>query len=84
MGRGGGAMPGGGRGRGSIKNMPKKDAVVPPSQNGISRKNPDDIEILHTETLIKEVIFLHVFLIFGIFQSRPNLFFFWLGDVLSL
>ncbi|KAJ3698330.1 hypothetical protein LUZ61_002035 [Rhynchospora tenuis] len=55
MGRGGGAMPSGGRGRGSLKNMPKKDAVIPPSQNGIGRKNPDDIEILHTETLIKEV-----------------------------
>ncbi|KAF3325912.1 Protein EMSY-LIKE 3 [Carex littledalei] len=55
MGRGGGAMPGGGRGRGSLKNMPKKDSVIPPSQNGIGRKNPDDIEILHTETLIKEV-----------------------------
>jgi hypothetical protein len=69
MGRGGGAMPGGGRGRGSLKNIPKKDAVVPLSQNGIARKNPDDIEILHTETLIKEVIFSPCTIIIGIFQS---------------
>lgn len=48
----GGAVSGAGRGRGSLKNA-RKD--FPPAQNGIGKKNPDDIEILHTETLIKEV-----------------------------
>ncbi|XP_020103274.1 protein EMSY-LIKE 3-like isoform X2 [Ananas comosus] len=48
----GGAISGAGRGRGSLKNA-RKD--FPPTQNGIGKKNPDDIEILHTETLIKEV-----------------------------
>ncbi|XP_008805473.1 LOW QUALITY PROTEIN: protein EMSY-LIKE 3 [Phoenix dactylifera] len=49
----GGAIPGAGRGRGSLKNQAKKD--FPPSQNGIGKKPTDDIEILNTETLIKEV-----------------------------
>ncbi|RWW64389.1 hypothetical protein BHE74_00028372 [Ensete ventricosum] len=48
----GDAIPGAGRGRGTIKNQPKKD--FPTSQNGVSKKNTGDIEILHTETLIKE------------------------------
>ncbi|XP_077254141.1 protein EMSY-LIKE 3-like isoform X2 [Tasmannia lanceolata] len=52
MGRGG-AVPGAGRGRGVPKNQSKKD--FPPSQNGIGKKGSDDIEILHTDTLIKEV-----------------------------
>ncbi|MCL7041877.1 hypothetical protein MKW94_020707 [Papaver nudicaule] len=52
MGRGG-AGPGAGRGRGGIKNQVKKE--FPPSQNGIGKKNLDDIEILHTEMLVKEV-----------------------------
>ncbi|XP_009391874.2 protein EMSY-LIKE 3 isoform X1 [Musa acuminata AAA Group] len=49
----GDAIPGAGRGRETIKNQPKKD--FPTSQNGVSKKNTGDIEILHTETLIKEV-----------------------------
>ncbi|OVA20872.1 EMSY N-terminal [Macleaya cordata] len=52
MGRGG-AVPGAGRGRGGTKGQSKKD--FPPSQNGIGKKALDDIEILHTDTLIKEV-----------------------------
>ncbi|KAK9170069.1 hypothetical protein Syun_002209 [Stephania yunnanensis] len=47
------AVPGGGRGRGGIKSQAKKD--LPPSQNGIGKKVPDDIELLQTDTLIKEV-----------------------------
>ncbi|CAA7409494.1 unnamed protein product [Spirodela intermedia] len=42
-----------GRGRGVLKGQPKKD--LPPSQNGIGKKGPDDIEILDTGSLIKEV-----------------------------
>ncbi|MQL69652.1 hypothetical protein Taro_001926 [Colocasia esculenta] len=49
----GGAVAGAGRGRGALKNQSKKD--FPPSQNGIGRKGSDDIEILDTESLIKEV-----------------------------
>ncbi|KAA8525102.1 hypothetical protein F0562_007034 [Nyssa sinensis] len=49
----GGAIAGAGRGRGITKGQPKKD--FPPSQNGIGKKALGDIEILHTDTLIKEV-----------------------------
>lgn len=49
----GGAIPSVGRGRGSLKNQSSKDLA--PSTNGLGRKRSDDIEILHTETLIKEV-----------------------------
>ncbi|KAI3982312.1 hypothetical protein MKX01_037845 [Papaver californicum] len=49
----GGAAPGAGRGRGGIKNQVKKES--PLSQNGIGKKTLDDIEIFHTETLVKEV-----------------------------
>ncbi|KAM7264670.1 hypothetical protein ACFE04_002353 [Oxalis oulophora] len=45
--------PGSGRGRGSAKGQPKRDFLPP--QNGIGKKVPDDIRILHTESLIKEV-----------------------------
>ncbi|XP_020265400.1 protein EMSY-LIKE 3-like isoform X3 [Asparagus officinalis] len=48
----GSTLAGAGRGRGSLKNQAKKQ--FPPSQNGIG-KNSGDIEILHTDTLIKEV-----------------------------
>lgn len=51
VGRGG--PPAGGRGRGSTKGQPKKDFA--PSQNGIGKKGLDEIQILHTDTLIKEV-----------------------------
>ncbi|KAH9740940.1 protein EMSY-LIKE 3 [Citrus sinensis] len=47
----GGGVSGAGRGRGTMK--PKKG--FPFSQNGIGKKPLGDIEILHTETLIKEV-----------------------------
>lgn len=47
MARGG---PTGGRGRGSMKTQ------QPKTQNGIGKKALGDIEILHTDTLIKEVI----------------------------
>ncbi|RRT68561.1 hypothetical protein B296_00015150, partial [Ensete ventricosum] len=49
----GGSIPGAGKGRGSLKNQKKRD--FPPSQNGISKKTTGDIEILDTNTLIKEV-----------------------------
>ncbi|XP_072995781.1 protein EMSY-LIKE 3-like isoform X1 [Typha latifolia] len=49
----GSALPGSVRGRGSLKNQAKKDLLH--LQNGIGKKNTSDIEILHTETLIKEV-----------------------------
>lgn len=42
-----------GRGRGIPKGQSRKD--FPPSQNGIGKKAPDDIQLLHTDTLIKEV-----------------------------
>ncbi|KAI4323349.1 hypothetical protein L6164_022963 [Bauhinia variegata] len=45
-------VPGAGRGRGT-KGQSRKDFL--PSQNGIGKKAPDDIQIRHTDTLIKEV-----------------------------
>ncbi|CAK9166697.1 unnamed protein product [Ilex paraguariensis] len=47
-----GAVAGIGRGRGSIKGS-RKD--FPQLQNGVGKKALGDIEILHTDTLIKEV-----------------------------
>lgn len=44
--------PGAGRGRGLAKPQSRKG--FPPSQNG-GKKGSDDIQLLHTETLIKEV-----------------------------
>ncbi|KDP25135.1 hypothetical protein JCGZ_22670 [Jatropha curcas] len=49
----GGALAGGGRGRGTMKGHSRKD--FPLSQNGIGKKAMGDIEILHTDSLIKEV-----------------------------
>ncbi|KAF3787811.1 EMSY-LIKE 3 protein [Nymphaea thermarum] len=49
----GGAVVGVGRGRGTPKTQSKKEYA--PTQNGIGKKDPDKIEILHTESLIKEV-----------------------------
>lgn len=49
----GGAVTGAGRGRGTAKGQSKKEFL--PSQNGIGKKASGDIEILHTDTLIKEV-----------------------------
>jgi hypothetical protein len=50
----GGPMSGPGRGRGFQKNTSKKD--FPSPQNGVEKRSSDDIDILHTESLIKEVI----------------------------
>ncbi|EEF48835.1 conserved hypothetical protein [Ricinus communis] len=49
----GGGLGGAGRGRGTMKGQSRKE--FPLAQNGIGRKALDDIEILHTDTLIKEV-----------------------------
>ncbi|KAH9774670.1 protein EMSY-LIKE 3 [Citrus sinensis] len=46
-------VPGAGRGRGVGKGQSRKDFL--PSQNGIGKKAPDDIQIRHTASLIKEV-----------------------------
>nr|XP_043609924.1 protein EMSY-LIKE 3-like isoform X2 [Erigeron canadensis] len=45
--------PGGGRGRGMTKGQIRKD--FPPAQNGIGKKRRDDIQLLNTDALIKEV-----------------------------
>ena len=47
----GGAVSGAGRGRGTLKGQAKKELP----QNGIGKKGSGDIELLHTDTLIKEV-----------------------------
>jgi hypothetical protein len=47
------SVAGVGRGRGATKGHSRKDFL--PSQNGIGKKAPDDIKILQTDTLIKEV-----------------------------
>ncbi|KAL5201556.1 hypothetical protein ABZP36_035910 [Zizania latifolia] len=48
----GGPTPGTGRGRGFPKHVSRKDL---PPQNGVGKRSSDDIDILHTESLIKEV-----------------------------
>lgn len=49
------SIPGAGRGgRVGTKGQSKKDLL--PSQNGIGKKALEDIQILHTDTLVKEVI----------------------------
>ncbi|GLT38662.1 hypothetical protein SLA2020_128940 [Shorea laevis] len=45
--------PGAGRGRGSAKGQFRKEYI--PSQNGVAKKASEDIELLDTETLVKEV-----------------------------
>ncbi|XP_073139564.1 protein EMSY-LIKE 3-like isoform X2 [Henckelia pumila] len=45
--------PGASRGRGVTKSQSRKE--IPPSQNGIEKKGPDDIQLLQTDILIKEV-----------------------------
>ncbi|CAK9153895.1 unnamed protein product, partial [Ilex paraguariensis] len=47
------SVPGAGRGRGVTKGQSRKG--IPPSQNGMGKKGSDDIQLLHTDTLIKEV-----------------------------
>ncbi|KAL9349166.1 hypothetical protein Peur_056421 [Populus x canadensis] len=49
----GGAVAAAGRGRGTIKGQSKKDFSL--TKNGVAKKTMGDIEILHTDTLIKEV-----------------------------
>ncbi|XP_027364260.1 protein EMSY-LIKE 3 isoform X2 [Abrus precatorius] len=49
----GGAVTGAGGGSGMMKTQPKKDFTS--SQNGSRKKPISDIQILHTDTLIKEV-----------------------------
>ncbi|KAK9736023.1 hypothetical protein RND81_04G245400 [Saponaria officinalis] len=49
----GGAVSGTGRGRATFKGPTTKDVYVP--QNVIGRKGSADIQLLHTDTLIKEV-----------------------------
>ncbi|KAF5735743.1 protein EMSY-LIKE 3 isoform X3 [Tripterygium wilfordii] len=49
----GAAVTGAGRGRGTMKGRSKKE--FPLSQNGIGKKASGDIEILHTDAVIKEV-----------------------------
>lgn len=46
-------IPVAGRGRGGGKGQSRKD--FRPSQNGVGRKVPDDIQLLRTDTLVKEV-----------------------------
>ncbi|KAG5250063.1 protein EMSY [Salix suchowensis] len=48
-----GAVAAAGRGRGTIKGQSKKDFSL--TKNGVAKKAMGDIEILHTDTLIKEV-----------------------------
>ncbi|KAM0942916.1 putative ENT domain, protein EMSY-LIKE, plant, ENT domain-like superfamily [Dioscorea sansibarensis] len=48
-----GTIPAAGRGRGALKNNTKNN--FPPSQNGIGKKGSDDMEIYHTDSVIKEV-----------------------------
>jgi hypothetical protein len=49
----GGTVAAAGRGRGTIKGQSKKDFSL--TKNGVAKKAMGDIEILHTDTLIKEV-----------------------------
>ncbi|XVE96084.1 hypothetical protein REPUB_Repub02eG0190900 [Reevesia pubescens] len=49
----GAPAPGHGRGRGSVKGQSRKEFL--PTQNGIAKKLSDDIELLNTEMLAKEV-----------------------------
>ncbi|KAF5738358.1 hypothetical protein HS088_TW13G01256 [Tripterygium wilfordii] len=60
MGRDG--VRGSGRGRGVPKGHSKKDLL--PSPNGVGKKGLDNIQILHTDTLIKEVE--------RVFGARPS------------
>lgn len=57
------SAPGAGRGRGLTKAQSRKD--FPISQNGIGKKGSDDIQLLHTDTLIKEVS--------AAFVNRPHM-----------
>ena len=73
---------GAGRGRGVPKSQSRKDFL--PSQNGIGKKTSDDIRILHTETLIREVQTLWIYYFdldeFAVFLVSMNSFsFIWLA-----
>lgn len=54
----GGVTPGAGRGRGPIKPQSKKEIHL--SQNGVGKKMPDDLELLNTDTLVKEVCMMNM------------------------
>ncbi|PON65502.1 EMSY N-terminal [Parasponia andersonii] len=47
------SVSGAGRGRGAAKGQSRKDFL--PSQNGIGKKMPDEIKLINTDSLIKEV-----------------------------
>ena len=49
----GGFAPGAGRGRGRSMSQYRKE--ISPSQNSVGKKVMDDIELLNTEVLVKEV-----------------------------
>ena len=51
----GGNTPNAGRGRGLSRDQLENDHR--PSQNGVVKKIADDIEILHTDTLIQKVLY---------------------------
>lgn len=57
FGHGGGDTLGVGRGRGQPKFQARKELIRP--QNGIGNRVSDDIELLNTETLVKEVEIWH-------------------------
>lgn len=69
-------VAGAGRGRGVGKGQSRKDFL--PSQNGIGKKAPDDIQIRHTASLIKEASKN------GLIQSRNCQYVLFLIYVLSL
>lgn len=49
----GGFIGSGGRGRGPVRGLSTKDSLPP--QNGVAKKVSDDIELLNTDALVKEV-----------------------------
>lgn len=76
----GGFIGSGGRGRGPVKGLPTKDSLPP--QNGITKKVSDDIELLNTDALVKEVSIDGLELIrlrLSLVIYTPWFFFFFLG-----
>lgn len=75
----GGRIPNNGRVRGPLKSQSMKDSL--PSQNGISKKVSDDIELLNTDSLVKEVCLMNasqfnqIFLFFIFFPDTYILWF---------
>lgn len=58
--------------RGNGATMDQFNKELPPSQNGGTLRTSDDIEILHTETLIKEVCRLKIVSYLNRSTSIPN------------